>query len=53
MALSLCLGVAAIRRRDISRHRAWMLRAYALGLGTGTQVVTLLPWYPISASTWR
>lgn len=45
MALSLCLGFAAIRRRDIPRHRAWMLRGYALGLGAGTQVVTHLPWY--------
>ena len=45
MALSLCLGFAAIRRRDIPRHRAWMLRGYALGLGAGTQVLTHLPWY--------
>jgi uncharacterized membrane protein len=42
MAVSLVLGVLAIRRRDLARHRAWMLRAYALGLGAGTQVVTLL-----------
>ena len=27
MAASLILGVAAIRRRDIDRHRAWMTRA--------------------------
>ena len=45
MALSLCLGFAAIRRRDIPNHRAWMLRGYALALGAGTQVVTHLPWY--------
>ncbi len=45
MALSLCLGIAAIRRRDIPQHRAWMVRAYALGLGAGTQVLTHLPWY--------
>ena len=23
-------------------HRAWMIRAYAIGLGAGTQVLTLL-----------
>jgi len=40
MALSLTLGLAAIRRRDIAGHRAWMIRAYALGLGAGTQVFT-------------
>jgi uncharacterized membrane protein YozB (DUF420 family) len=36
----LALGVTAIRRRDIGSHRAWMIRAYALGLGAGTQVFT-------------
>ncbi len=45
MAVSLCLAFAAIRRRDIPHHRAWMMRAYALGLGAGTQVFTHLPWY--------
>jgi uncharacterized membrane protein len=39
-AASLVLGVAAIRRRDVAAHRAWMIRAYALGLGAGTQVFT-------------
>jgi hypothetical protein len=34
------LGFTAIRRRDITAHRAWMVRAYALGLGAGTQVLT-------------
>ncbi len=42
MALSIVLGFAAIRRRDIARHRAWMLRGYALGLGAGTQALTLM-----------
>jgi uncharacterized membrane protein len=45
MALSLCLGVAAVLRRDIPRHQAWMMRGYALGLGAGTQVFTHLPWF--------
>lgn len=40
--LFLSLGFAAIRRRDVEPHRAWMIRAYALGSGTGTQVLTLL-----------
>ncbi len=39
-AASLVLGFTAIRRRDIAAHRAWMVRAYALGLGAGTQVLT-------------
>ncbi len=36
----LLLGFAAIRRRDITAHRAWMVRAYALALGAGTQAFT-------------
>jgi uncharacterized membrane protein len=41
MGVSLVLGVTAIRARDIARHRAWMARAYALGLGAGTQAFTV------------
>lgn len=40
MAASLVWALLAIRRRDVATHRAWMMRAYALGLGAGTQVVT-------------
>lgn len=40
MAASIVLGFTAIRRRDIPAHRAWMIRAYALALGAGTQTVT-------------
>jgi len=40
MVLSVILGYVAIRRRDIIQHRAWMTRAYAIGLGAGTQVLT-------------
>jgi uncharacterized membrane protein len=42
MLVSIVLGFTAIRRRDVMRHRAWMMRAYAIGLGAGTQVLTLL-----------
>jgi hypothetical protein len=41
MAASIILGVTAIRRGDVLRHRAWMTRAYALALGAATQVFTL------------
>jgi len=40
MAASIILGFTAIRRRDITAHRAWMVRAYALGVGAGTQAFT-------------
>ncbi|PDP85625.1 hypothetical protein CQJ94_21490 [Glycomyces fuscus] len=44
MALSVVLGFVAVRRGDIARHRAWMIRGYAIGQGAGTQVLTHLPW---------
>jgi uncharacterized membrane protein len=40
MAACLVLGVAAARRRDISAHRAWMVRGYAIGVAAGTQAFT-------------
>jgi uncharacterized membrane protein len=40
MAASLVLGVTAIRRGDVAGHRAWMIRAYAIGLAAGTQAFT-------------
>ena len=43
MALSLVLAVRAIRDGNVPSHQAWMLRAYALGQGAGTQVLFLLP----------
>ena len=38
---SIVLGFAAIRRREFQRHREWMMRAYALALGAGTQMIVL------------
>jgi uncharacterized membrane protein len=45
MVLSMALGLRAILRRDIARHRAWMIRGYALGQGAGTQALTFLLWF--------
>lgn len=40
MITCLVLGFTAIRRRRIAAHRAWMIRAYAIGLAAGTQAFT-------------
>lgn len=40
MTASLLLGIRAIRRHDVTAHRAWMIRTYAIGLAAGTQVLT-------------
>ncbi len=43
MAAAIVLGVLAARRRDITAHRAWMIRGYAIGAGAGTQALVHLP----------
>jgi hypothetical protein len=45
MLLSVVLGVGALLRRQYAEHGQWMIRAYAIGLGAGTQVLTHLPWF--------
>lgn len=42
MIVSIVLGFTSIMRRDVPRHRAWMMRGYAIGLGAGTQALTLM-----------
>ncbi len=49
MLMSIAQSVVAIRHRDFLAHGRWMLRAYAIGLGAGTQVLTHLPWFLIMA----
>ncbi|MFY1576849.1 DUF2306 domain-containing protein [Verrucosispora sp. WMMD703] len=44
MAGSIVLGFVAVRRRDFARHRAWMIRGYAIGMGAGTQFFTQMAW---------
>jgi uncharacterized membrane protein len=44
MVLSIFRAVSAVTGGDLATHRAWMIRAYALGQGAGMQVVVLLPW---------
>ncbi len=48
LILSLGLAIQAIRNRDIQHHRAWMMRAMAIGLGGATQRVFLLPVFVIN-----
>jgi uncharacterized membrane protein len=50
MTASLVLGYAAMRRRDVASHRAWLTRAYALGMGAGTQALLGIPVTVISGT---
>ncbi len=45
MTYAIVQAVRAILRRDFRTHGDWMTRAYAIGLGAGTQVLTHLPWF--------
>lgn len=45
MLLSIAMGIDAIRRRNFAEHGDWMIRAYAIGMGAATQVLTHLPWF--------
>jgi uncharacterized membrane protein len=41
----LAIGVMSALKRDIAAHRAWMMRAYAIGLGGSTTALLLGPWF--------
>lgn len=43
MILSIVFGVIAIWQRKFAQHGNWMIRAYAIALGAGTQVFTNVP----------
>lgn len=42
---ALALSLAAIRDRDFQRHRAWIVRAYAIGMGSGSIALVFFPIY--------
>ena len=45
---ALALALAAIRDRDSLRHRAWMIRAYAIGMGLGAVGLVFFPIYLVT-----
>ncbi|WP_239091159.1 DUF2306 domain-containing protein [Asanoa iriomotensis] len=44
MGAALVRGFVAVRRREFARHRAWMIRGYAIAMGAGTQAFTNAAW---------
>ena len=44
MIAFIAAGLLAVRRRDFGAHGRWMTRGYALGIGAGTQVFTMMPY---------
>ena len=51
MIACILLGIRAITRRNFVLHSAWMTRAYAIGIGAGTQAIVLIPGSIIFGST--
>ena len=45
---ALVRGVAAARAHEVPGHRAWMVRAYAIGMGQGTVALVMYPIYLIT-----
>jgi uncharacterized membrane protein len=48
LLIALALAMAAIRNRDVLRHRAWVIRAYAVGMGLGAVSLVFFPIYVIT-----
>ena len=44
MVFFILLGLFSILMNKVKTHQAWMIRAYALGQGAGTQVLVSIPW---------
>lgn len=44
MVAYIFFGLSAVFKKRIAQHQAWMIRAYALGQGAGTQVAISIPW---------
>ena len=45
---SIAMSVQAILKRDVLRHRAWMMRAVAVMLSPATQRVLIIPWVGVT-----
>ena len=47
---ALVLGLRAALLRDLARHRAWMIRAYAIGMGAATIALIMFPIFIITGA---
>jgi uncharacterized membrane protein len=47
---ALVQAVTAILDQDIHSHRAWAIRAYAIGMGSGTVALVFLPIYLVTGA---
>jgi uncharacterized membrane protein len=50
LLVALAMAMAAIRERDIHRHRLWMIRSYAVGMGLGVVGLVFFPIYLVTGA---
>ena len=50
LGMALALAVLAIRKRDFPRHRNWMIRAYAIGMGATAVTMVFFPIYIVTGA---
>jgi len=50
LLVALAMAITAIRARDIPRHRAWVIRAYAIGMGAGTVALVFFPIFLVTGA---
>jgi uncharacterized membrane protein len=48
LGISLIFAMTAIRQHDFNRHRNWMIRAYALGIGATAVSLVFIPIFAIT-----
>lgn len=48
LLIALAMAMQAIRGRDVIRHRAWAIRAYAIGMGLGAVALVFFPIYVVT-----
>ena len=48
LGVALTIAMVAIRQRNFTRHRDWMIRSYAIGIGATVVAIVFLPIYAIT-----
>ena len=48
LGVALAIAMQAIRARDFTRHRNWIIRAYAIGMGATAVTMVFFPIYAIT-----
>lgn len=48
LGVALAIAMQAVHKRDFTRHRNWMIRAYAIGMGATAVTMVFFPIYVIT-----